>query len=87
MKKDYLPIGTVVVYKGCLRPVMIIGYMLYDNTGIKDYIATIYPEGYLGNETIMSFNHSDIKIVVSVGYMDKYYEKFIKKLNELGEEK
>ena len=86
MMKNYLPIGTVAVFKGCLRPVMIIGYMIYNDGSIKDYVATIYPEGYLGKETIMCFDHRDIKIVVAMGYIDRYYERFIKKLNEIGEE-
>ena len=30
MEEKYLPIGTVVVFKGCPRPLMIVGYM-YDD--------------------------------------------------------
>ena len=33
----------------------------------------------------MTFNHTDIKLVISKGYIDNYYIKFNKKLNEMGE--
>lgn len=83
--EKYLPIGTVVVFKGCPRPVMIIGYLLYNEQfGLNDYIATIYPEGYIDESCIMAFNHDDIKLVISKGYIDNYYIKLNKKLNEIG---
>lgn len=85
MEGKYLPIGTVVIFKGCLRPVMIIGYLFYDEKiGLKDYVATVYPEGYIDENCIMAFNHNDIKLIMIKGYTDNFYVKLNKKLNEIG---
>lgn len=86
MDRKYLPIGTVVIFKGGLRPVMIIGYLPYDkHLGLKDYVGTIYPEGYIDENTIMGFNHDDIVMMIRKGYIDKYYVKFNEKLNKFGD--
>ena len=47
MKEKYLPIGTVVIFKGCLRPVMIIGNLDI----IIPYIVFVGPGS--GQQTIV----------------------------------
>ena len=64
MKKDVnslLPIGTVILANGGQKKVMIIGLLPTDKNIQYDYIAVLYPEGYVDDKHFYMFNHSDIK--------------------------
>ena len=73
MRKDYLPIGSVVSLKNGKKKLMIIGF--YAETEIKkkkpfDYIGVIYPEGMISSEKNLVFDHDQIEKVYSLGYVD-----------------
>ena len=76
MENKYLPLGTLVSLKNQLKEIMIIGYFSieYNNTvKMYDYIGCVYPEGLLLKNSLISFNHSDIQNIISLGYKsDKY---------------
>ncbi len=81
--KDLLPIGTVVTLKDGVKSLMIIGIMQSDdNDKIYDYIAVLYPEGFLNAETFFLFNKEDIVDVKFKGYINEEYEQHIKLLND-----
>ena len=75
--KRYLPIGTIVVTKKSLKPLLIIGYFgMGERNVIYDYIATLSPEGIVADKTIYYFNHNDIDFVLSIGYIHNLYNEF-----------
>ena len=66
--KDLLPIGSVVLLKEAEKSLMIVGILQKDETDrVFDYIAVLFPEGYLDAETFFLFNHEDIADVRFVG--------------------
>ena len=58
----YLPIGTVVTLVNGTKPIMIYGrkQMQQGNENIWDYVACLYPEGNLGDEYNVFFQHEEI---------------------------
>ena len=84
---EYLPIGSVVLLKGAIRKAMIIG-IIQSTKGedgvIKehDYIAVMFPEGFLNTETMFMFNHDQINDVVYRGYENPERAEFLKKLEK-----
>ena len=67
---NLFPIGTVVTVKDANKSMMIIG-VLPENDGKRyDYIAVLYPEGYLTEKQIYLFNHDDVVKVEYLGYMN-----------------
>lgn len=68
----YLPIGSVVLLEGGAQPVMIFARAVVVETGeTKDYTAVLYPQGYLGDDYIFSFNHESIEEVLFLGYISE----------------
>lgn len=87
--KELLPIGSVVLLQGGIRKLMIIGIKQFteENPGVEyDYSAVLYPEGFLGENTMFLFQHSDINDVIFRGYSNPEREKFIEKAQEIYEE-
>lgn len=85
MQEKYLPIGTIVKINNLNKKVMIIGYYsieYQDSVKIYDYVGCAYPEGMLFKNNTFSFNHSEIQIVLYMGYVDDEYQKFNNSLNE-----
>ena len=95
MKERFLPIGTVVMLKGGKKELMIINYciiptgMVFENkkqvpsTGkLYDYGACTYPEGVLGNNRILAFNHDQIEKIIHMGYISDQSEAISARLNE-----
>ena len=71
---NLFPIGTVVTVKDANKSMMIIG-VLPENDGKRyDYIAVLYPEGYLTEKQIYLFNHDDVVKVEYLGYMNAEYQ-------------
>ena len=72
MKKDLLPIGSVVALEGATRKLMIIGLLVQDEQTktMYDYIGEPFPEGYIDAETMFLFQHEDIKSVHFLGYLN-----------------
>ena len=59
----YYPIGTVVTLKDGDRPIMIYGrkQIQEDTNYIWDYVACLYPEGNLGDDYNIFFQHEEIE--------------------------
>ena len=84
----YLPAGTVILLKNEIRSIMIMGFIVKDNDDIKDYLGVYYPEGYIGDEYVLKFNHDDILGIINMGLefdKQKEYNSFLK--NEIEEYK
>lgn len=62
-----LSVGTIVMLKGGDKTIMIYGLNVVnlDNKEKYDYLACLYPEGYLGDEHNIFLNHSDIVQIIS----------------------
>lgn len=70
------PIGSVVKLRNAEKELMVIG-ILPTNEGVQyDYLAVLYPEGYINDKYIFLFNHNDILEVKYLGYMDSSYQMF-----------
>ena len=83
---NLFPIGTVVTVKDANKSMMIIG-VLPENDGKRyDYIAVLYPEGYLTEKQIYLFNHDDVVKVECLGYMNAEYQVFRQDLEQIMKE-
>lgn len=82
-EKKYLPLGTVVLLKGAKKKVMITGYLPVDKNkkNVYDYLACIWPIGYLDSETMLAFNEDVINNVYFVGCSDEEQKEFAKELS------
>lgn len=85
MYDHLLPIGSVVLLKGGVKKLMIIG-VCQTNTADPDteydYIAVLYPEGQLASNANFIFNHDRISDVIFKGYENPEREDFIRYLNQ-----
>ena len=79
-----LPIGSVITLKGIDKHLVIIGvYQASDQSEeVYDYTAVPYPEGYLDDEHIYAFMHSDITDVLSLGYFDAERQMMVAQMIE-----
>ena len=83
---NLFPIGTVVTVKDANKSMMIIG-VLPENDGKRyDYIAVLYPEGYLTEKQIYLFNHDDVVKVEYLGYMNAENQVFRQDLEQIMKE-
>lgn len=85
---ELLPIGSVVLLKNAKKRLMITGVfpIQTEEEEVYDYIAVIYPEGYIGPRSNYVFNHGDIEEVLFKGYDDeerKGYLDVMKKTMEV----
>ena len=74
--KNLLPIGSVVTVKDANKKMMIIGILQKNKDVCYDYMAVLYPEGYLTQKQIYLFNHDDIEEVHFLGFMGVDYQVF-----------
>lgn len=86
--KDILPIGSVVLLKGGVKKLMVIGIFTEVQREEKivdsyDYIGVVYPEGFLGLDSMMLFNQSDINDIVFRGYENPERHEFIEYVEEI----
>ena len=86
--ENLLPIGSVVLLEGGDKLLMIIGVVQTDpSDGVQyDYLACIYPEGFVGVEYTYLFNHGDIKDVEAEGFVNEEHKAFRAQLAELLQE-
>ena len=91
-KEELLPIGSVVLLKGAIKKLMIVGYAQQEkndegktdeNSKVWDYAASLYPEGYISSDQIFLFDHQQIQQIFYNGYIDDEQKEFIKKVNDL----
>ena len=72
-KIEYLPLGSVVLLKGGIKKLVIVGRGLTVKMGEKikffDYAGAQFPEGIMGDQ-LGYFNHDGIASVVFKGYSD-----------------
>ena len=83
-----LPIGSVVLLRNAKKRLMITGVfpIQTEEEEVYDYIAVIYPEGYIGPRSNYVFNHGDIEEILFKGYDDeerKGYLDVMKKTMEV----
>ena len=84
--KNLLPLGSVVLVKEATKSLIIVGTRQKDNEGKKyDYVACLFPEGYINAEMFFLFNHEDIEKVRFVGYIDSEVQVYEQKIRELEE--
>lgn len=85
MLEKLLPIGSVVRLQGGTKRVMIIGIRQTSPEDQKtyDYLAVLYPEGNMGTEYQMLFDHEAVEEICFRGYEDEERDRFIKRLEEL----
>ena len=85
MKKNYLPIGTVVLLKNAKKRIMITGFYVKPDKNkdvVYDYTGCLYPEGVISSDKNLVFNHEDIDKVYYVGFADIEEQEFKTKLYE-----
>ena len=88
MKKDFLPVGTVVSLKNSKVKVMIMGYYPSGNAKpgyVWDYSGVLYPMGYTDGSQILQFDAEQIGEVMAMGYQDVEQFSFIERLQEAAE--
>ena len=77
------PIGSVVKLRDAEKELMIIGILPTNEDVQYDYLAVLYPEGYINDKYVFLFNHDDILEVKYLGYMDSSYQMFRSGLNSM----
>ncbi len=90
MKKEYLPIGSVVILKNATKRVMITGFYVKtdeSNNLVYDYVGCLFPEGMVSSTQNCVFNHDQIEKVFHKGLEDDEEKEFKEKLYNLIAEK
>ena len=85
MLEQVLPVGTVVLLTGETKRLMILGYQqrtVKEPDKIYDYIGCTYPEGFLGVEEMLAFNHSDIAHIYALGLQNEEQMAFRAELEQ-----
>lgn len=82
-KINFLPIGSVVLLKEATKAVMIVGYcvVVKEQKKVYDYSAVLYPEGFIGSDKSLVFDHKDIAKVLANGYSNEEEKEFRRKLS------
>ncbi len=86
MIKDLLPVGSVVLLKGGIKKLVIMGIKQAnaEEPDVEyDYAGVMYPEGYLGNDTLYLFNHTDINDIIFTGYTNPERDDFLAEVEKL----
>ncbi len=89
MKKEILPLGSVVLLNGGTKKVMIIGYCMKTPekpNKMYDYCGCIFPEGVLRSDVTCVFDHEQIKEVCFCGFKNDEANNFINKVIKLTEQ-
>lgn len=82
-EKTFLPIGSIISLKEGKRKIMIIGInqLAKENNKKYDYVAVLYPYGYLNSQELLLFNNDKIDKIYYKGYEDEeminFYEDVI----------
>lgn len=84
--KKLLPIGSIVLLNDSNKKLMITGRLQREasdkNQTQWDYSACLYPEGNLGPESSLLFNHEQIERVYFIGFQDTEELEYNKKISE-----
>jgi len=81
---ELLPIGSVIRLKGATKEIMIFGvYQTDEKSGnTYDYIGVVWPEGNLGDQTQILFNHADIEEIAFTGMDSPQRQQFLQRLSD-----
>lgn len=74
MLEQVLPVGSVVLLDGGVKRVMVLGYQQSPTEGLEqifDYIGCTYPEGFIGAEDLVLFDHSQIEHIFAIGLQNE----------------
>ena len=84
MKKDLLPLGSVVMLNDGTKKVMVTGYVSQsdDDEKVYDYCGCIFPEGIMENYYCL-FDEGQIAVVLFEGLRNEDSEKYLGKINSL----
>lgn len=85
-----LPIGTVVSLLGEGKKIMIIGVKqkAEDVTDhVYDYLGVLYPEGFVGENYTILFDHEDINDIYFIGYENEEQSVFSLMLTQIYHQK
>ena len=85
MKREYLPIGSVVLLKNTKKRLMITGFYVKPNMSnvYYDYLGCIFPEGMVSEHENYIFNNEQIEKVFHKGLEDDEETDFKAKLCEI----
>ena len=87
MLEQVLPVGTVVLLKGGMKRLMIMGYQQSNTENLArvyDYVGCEYPEGFIKVEDLVMFDHQDIEHIFALGLQNEEQVEFRNALeNEL----
>ena len=86
MKKEYLPIGSVVLLKNAKKRVMVTGFYVKEeekSDKVYDYVGVMYPEGVIQSDKNLVFNNDQIEKVYFSGFSDIEEQEFKQKLYKL----
>lgn len=77
--KELLPVGSIVVTKSSQKKIVIMGIlqMQPEQKQVYDYMGVFYPEGFVGLNACVLFQHKDIAEILFRGYEDKERELFM----------
>lgn len=86
--QELLPVGSVVLLKKGQKKIVIMGIMQMKHIerGVDiayDYMGVPYPEGYMGQETALLFNHENIQEIIFKGFVDTERELFVKAIQQI----
>ena len=89
MDKSFLPLGSIVLLKDATRKIVIVGYLVKEESNNKywDYLGAPYPLGVIDPNKNLLFDREQIDKVVFTGYSDEEGKKVIDFLNEKSKEK
>lgn len=90
MFDELLPIGSVVLLKGGIRKLAIIGVKPVrpeEPDLVYDYLGVLYPEGYLGGKSCFLFNHSDINDIIHLGYDNPERKAFLQYMEQSAQDR
>ncbi|MDQ0243752.1 hypothetical protein J2S09_001297 [Bacillus fengqiuensis] len=82
--ESLFPIGTIVTTDKFERNLMIYGrkQLHVDSGQVWDYVACLYPFGFIGEDYNIFFNHEDISKVVFKGFENDEEVEFRGKIIE-----
>lgn len=89
MKKEYLPIGSVVLLKNAKKRVMVTGFYVKENEKsekVYDYVGVMYPEGVIQSDKNLVFNNDQIEKIYFSGFSDIEEQEFKQRLYKLIED-
>lgn len=84
MKRNLLPIGSVVRLRDGNKRLMVCGRVQTDVATGKtyDYSACLYPEGMINSEEMYLFDNENIETLFFVGFQDEEEIAFRKFIDE-----